>query len=299
MRTRIWFFPAGLLAITLLLLSGCGRSGGEQASADNVREVGAVPIESEIELAVPVSGEGELPPCCAAAAKTAAKSAVVKPEELVVEAPAAEPAIAVAEAEKELPKSTWRASPWLSPAERSEKYDLNWQVTDHDGQSLSLQSLIGRPAAVSFIYTRCPDPTMCPLTALRFADLERRLAEAGLGEQVQLWLISLDPKYDGPRELTIFAKNRNIQFTSARLFRPRIEDMEALKFEFGVTAQPQRDGSISHYTDLFIMDSQARFVRYHTGGGWDNAKVMIDLARLAGESQATAPAKGGEQARGE
>jgi len=283
-------FPRYCLTVTVLTLAAF------LAACDDTST--PVPIAAALDKSPTLTAEGaaDLPPCCAAEGpnQTVARAGAEPTDELAKPQvpPAAltdaKPVQSQVPADGEVNASTFRASDWLDPAQRDEQYDLDWNMTDHEGRAVNLQSLVGRPVAVSFIYTRCPNPKMCPLTATRMADLERRLAEAGLSDKVQLWLISFDPTYDTPGRLKAFAQGRGVKFSSVRLFRPQEKELEQLKFEFGVNAVRQADGSIAHYTDLFLIDRQGRFVRYYAGGGWDNTKVVIDLTRLAGENNSSA-----------
>jgi hypothetical protein len=57
-----------------------------------------------------------------------------------------------------------RASEWLAPDQRT-AFDLDHDVTNQDGRAMKLAELKGKPFAVSFLFTRCPNPKMCPLIA--------------------------------------------------------------------------------------------------------------------------------------
>lgn len=72
-----------------------------------------------------------------------------------------------------------------------------------DGRSVALRDELddGRPVVLSFIYTTCT--TICPLTSMTLAEVQRRL---GTGrDKVHLVSISIDPEQDTPARLRDYA----------------------------------------------------------------------------------------------
>src|SRR5688572_11242469 len=67
----------------------------------------------------------------------------------------------------------------------------DFALTDQTGRTLRLSELRGEPVAVTFIYTRCPIATACPLTTTRFAKLDSLLQAQGLAN---LLTITLQPE---------------------------------------------------------------------------------------------------------
>jgi protein SCO1 len=186
---------------------------------------------------------------------------------------------------------TARSSPWLEPEQREESYNLDFDVLDHTGQALNLRDLLGRPMAVTMIYTRCPDPNMCPLMAVLIGDLEQRLAEAELAGRARLVVVSFDPTNDTPEVLRDYMTSRGIDFSSAVGIVPPEDDVRELVWEFGTAVQSAPGGLLGHSIDLYLIDAHGRFVRYHTGRVWDNELVLDDLRRLIAENE---PATGAQ-----
>ena len=183
-----------------------------------------------------------------------------------------------------------RAGQWLEPADRA-AFDLDFNVTNQDGTSLNMSSLIGMPTVVSFIYTRCPDPKMCPLIVVTTANLQRDLKAAGLSGKVRLLLVSYDPMYDTPERLKAFGQDRGLVFgPHAMMLRPEVERFRELLHEFQLGVDYKPDGSIGHFIEMLVIDAQGRFVRDYQAQVWDNAAVLEDLKRLVAEQAVTTPA---------
>lgn len=76
----------------------------------------------------------------------------------------------------------------LKGAEASPPFNL----TNQDGQAVSLESLQGRVVVLTFLYTFCPD--VCPIITSQLRDTQDLLPEDGSG--VEFVAISVDPERD-------------------------------------------------------------------------------------------------------
>src|SRR6186997_2572884 len=66
---------------------------------------------------------------------------------------------------------------------------------DQDGKKRTLADFAGKAIVLTFIYTRCPMPTFCPLMDRNFVDLQARI-KADPHLNVQLVTVSFDPLTD-------------------------------------------------------------------------------------------------------
>ena len=72
------------------------------------------------------------------------------------------------------------------------------KFVDQDGKKRSFSSFHGSPVVITFIYTRCPLPTFCPLMDRHFAAMQKPLKEDPALNKVHLVTVSFDPKTDTP-----------------------------------------------------------------------------------------------------
>ncbi len=263
-----WVGGACLMAMAMVG-GGCGESEAQTSA----QAVSATEIAAKAKETFAGAG-GALPDCCATEPQKNAK-----PQALPV-------AAAPTEAK---PSSGPRAGEWAAPAERL-AFNLDFTLTDQDGRPVKLADLRGKPMAVTFFFTRCPLPTMCPLIVTTMAKLQEQVAAAGLGDDVRLLLISYDPKHDTPEAMKKYGDDRGLAFTNAAMLCPAPDDLRSLIHEFQIGVQYYSDGSIGHFIELLVLDRDGRFVRDHTGDIWDNAKVAQDLARLVAEPASSAEA---------
>ena len=68
---------------------------------------------------------------------------------------------------------------WLEGDDRIE-LDLDFDLTNQDGQTVNLADLKGKPVALTFFFTSCPNPNMCPLIVLTDDDKVIALPSATL-----------------------------------------------------------------------------------------------------------------------
>lgn len=78
-----------------------------------------------------------------------------------------------------------------------EKIGAPFSLTDAKGKSFSSDKLSGRPHAIFFGFTHCPD--VCPTTLARLTKLRQQLGKGG--ETFDIVLISVDPERDTPQDL--------------------------------------------------------------------------------------------------
>lgn len=72
-----------------------------------------------------------------------------------------------------------------------------FSLTAPDGSTVTDQTLRGKPFAIFFGFTRCPD--VCPTTLSRLAQLRKRMGEDG--DKFQIVFVSVDPGYDSPEDI--------------------------------------------------------------------------------------------------
>ncbi len=70
-------------------------------------------------------------------------------------------------------------------------------LVNQDGKALHLADFKGKAVLLTFIYTRCPFPTFCPLISSELAAIHSDLAQTpAVYQKTHLVSVSLDPSYD-------------------------------------------------------------------------------------------------------
>jgi len=84
----------------------------------------------------------------------------------------------------------------------------DFTLINQDGKRIRLRSYQGDVLLVTFIYTRCPFPTFCPLVSQNFAKIYAQLRkDPAIGsKKIRLLSVSFDPKHDTPAALKRYAE---------------------------------------------------------------------------------------------
>jgi protein SCO1/2 len=144
---------------------------------------------------------------------------------------------------------------------------------DQRGHAMSLRALRGAPFAVSFIYTRCPDPHMCPLVSAKFHALQQRLpGRASLVE------VSLDPAFDQPRVLARYGAAFGADPHRWHLLTGDPRTVLDFAAHFGILEEAQGPVKIVHSERLAIVDADGRIVRFFDDARWSPGDVLAALA---------------------
>jgi protein SCO1/2 len=153
-------------------------------------------------------------------------------------------------------------------------------LTAADGQTFSSTALAGKPYAIFFGFTHCPD--VCPTTLARLVKLRRQL---GQGDQpFQIVFVSVDPERDGPAEVRNYLSLFPDPIIGLTGTQARVDHA---KRQFGIFSQkvPDKSGgyTVDHSAAVLLFDRQGDFVA--TISAEENDRVALDkLKRIAAAS---------------
>jgi len=129
-------------------------------------------------------------------------------------------------------------------------------LTGGDGKPFNSARLNGKPAAIFFGFTNCPD--VCPTTLARLVKLRRKL---GGDDAMSIVFITVDPERDGPAEVGSYAGLFNAPVIG---LTGSATDIERVKKQFGAFSQnveqPGGSYSVDHTASVFLMDKNGQFV---------------------------------------
>lgn len=159
-------------------------------------------------------------------------------------------------------------------------YLPDFALFNHRGQPVYARDLRTAPTVVSFIFTRCGAPTMCPATSARMSELGERLAEAGR-EDVRLVLVSFDPDYDTPGVLRQYADALGMDTEQFELLTGDDEAIKALLRLTGVRTL-REDGTIVHNLVTLLTDDLGRIILRQDGSRWSADAIFQRLTTEQG-----------------
>jgi protein SCO1 len=156
-------------------------------------------------------------------------------------------------------------------------------LVDESNTARPLTSLKGHRVALTFMYTRCPQPDFCPLMDRNFAAIQNEVKKTpGLGD-VRLVSISFDPANDTPAVLKTHARDLKADPAVWHFVTASPEDIKGFAAKFGVTAEPSDESPavLTHNLSTAVIDSDGRLVKIRPGNMWTPADLIADLKAAA------------------
>ena len=131
-------------------------------------------------------------------------------------------------------------------------------LTASDGTPFPSSKLNGKPAAIFFGFTHCPD--VCPTTLARLAKLRRQLGKGD--DALSIVFISVDPERDTPAEIRNYLK---LFDTPVVGLTGTQEQLNQVKKQYGIYSrkveQPGGAGySVDHTATVILLDGNGKFV---------------------------------------
>ena len=132
-----------------------------------------------------------------------------------------------------------------------------FSLVGSDGQPFSSSRLAGKPAAIFFGFTNCPD--VCPTTLARLANLRKQLGRGDEGFSIVF--ITVDPERDRPEDVGRYAGLFNTPIIGLTGSPAQVE---RVKKQFGVYSAkvptPGGGYSVDHTATVFLLDRNGKFV---------------------------------------
>lgn len=129
-------------------------------------------------------------------------------------------------------------------------------LTGSDGRPFSSQRLAGRPHAIFFGFTHCPD--VCPMTLARMVRLRHQLGDENSFEIV---FVTVDPERDGPEEVGKYADLFGSPVIGLTGSPAQIQQVQR---QFGIYAEKSPDGrggySVDHTASVLLFGRDGKFV---------------------------------------
>lgn len=152
-------------------------------------------------------------------------------------------------------------------------------LVDQNGQMLRLdRAFFGKTLLLSFVFTRCPDRTLCPAISGKFGDLNGRLD----GARFALAEITLDPQYDSPVVLSAYGNGFGARAPKWRLLTGTGSTIQRLLDEFSISSMRVSTDNFLHSDRLFIVTPAGRIAYVVETGNWDPSSVLAQAQAVSG-----------------
>ena len=158
-------------------------------------------------------------------------------------------------------------------------------LVNQDGKTIHLKDFRGKALLVTFIYTRCPMPTACPLITSHFAKVNRDLArDKKAYDESHLISVSLDPAYDKPPVLRqyglAYLDDDPSAFSHWEFADTTSGDLKKLAEAFGLQYS-EENNQITHTMATTLIDSDSKVAQTWAGSDWNPDDVASAVKAMA------------------
>lgn len=160
----------------------------------------------------------------------------------------------------------------------------NQTFVNQDGKSVSLSDFRGDAVVLTFTYSSCPMPTMCPLMDQNFAKIQAKLKEQNNILKAHLLSISFDPQVDTPAVMKKQAQSLGADPRLWSFVTGDRDEIDKWASGFGVSiSRAMNDPTdITHNLRTAILDRQGNLVQVYTGNEWTPEQVLADVRVMVG-----------------
>lgn len=171
--------------------------------------------------------------------------------------------------------SFWQPAGNSSPAQAA---DIGgpFTLTAPDGSTVTDKTLAGKPFAIFFGFTRCPD--VCPTSLSRMARLRKELGSDGMAFNIVF--VSVDPEHDKPGNLGSFVELFGTPIIGLTGTEPQLAQIkQGYKVFSAKVPQPGGDYTIDHTAAIYLMSATGEFAGT-IGYQESDAEALEKLKRL-------------------
>ena len=154
---------------------------------------------------------------------------------------------------------------------------------DQDGKKKTFRAFRGSRVVLTFIYTKCPIPTFCPMMDRHFVTLQEHFQDDPALKDVHLVTISFDPAVDTPPVLKQHARELKADFKRWTFLTGDRDDIDkfATRFGMSVARAPNDARDITHNLRTAVISAEGKLLKMYTGNEWTPRDILEDLKPVA------------------
>ena len=157
-----------------------------------------------------------------------------------------------------------------------------YHLTNQLGEAFSTAQFKGQALAITFLFTRCPYPSYCPLMANNFTDAQKTLlATPNAPTNWHLLTVSFDPEFDTPQILKRYAENHDADPAHSTYATGGLMEITALGEQFGLAFWKEQAGIINHNLRTIVIDASGRVQKIFIGNEWKPEELVTELVKAA------------------
>ncbi len=145
-----------------------------------------------------------------------------------------------------------------------------YTLVDQRGRPLRLDRIAGKVTILSFVFSRCPDQTICPAISGKFLYLQHHLDP----RYFHLVEITLDPTYDSPAVLAAYGRQFDADPRRWSLVTGEPSQVKDVIDAFGVSSILDGSANYIHDVRLVMIDGHGIVRNVDQVAGWNPDDVV-------------------------
>jgi protein SCO1/2 len=152
---------------------------------------------------------------------------------------------------------------------------------DQNGRRRRFADFKGSTVVMTFIYTKCPLPTFCPLMDRHFVTIQKTLKSDSALAKVHLVTVSFDPLTDTPAVLKAHAKTLDADLSRWTFLTGDRDEIDRFGARFGVSVSraPNDARDITHNLRTAIIGADGKLDKVYTGNEWTPSQMLEELRK--------------------
>ena len=152
----------------------------------------------------------------------------------------------------------------------------DFTLTDQTGQPIRLSTLQGKVVALTFGYSRCPNPNYCYRLSNNLAHVSERL-HTRAGKDLVFLTIAIDPEHDQGKVLAQYAAAFKADPASWHFLTGPLLEIKQIAASFGMNFW-SNDGFLTHSLHTVILDRHGNIAANLEGNHFTDQQ-LTDLVR--------------------
>ncbi|MGZ8847421.1 MAG: SCO family protein [Pyrinomonadaceae bacterium] len=163
-------------------------------------------------------------------------------------------------------------------------------LVNQDGKRIHLSQYKGKALALTFVYTRCPQPDQCTLMSNNFAAIDRELVKTpDVYDRVHLLTISFDPDYDTPKVMRSYGAGHTGRYSDEsfqhwEFLTGSKDEVKGIAQFFGLryyVDTESGDEQVIHSLRTAVIGPDGKLFKLYRGNEWKPEEIVADLKTLA------------------
>jgi protein SCO1/2 len=136
------------------------------------------------------------------------------------------------------------------------KLGAEFSLTRHDGNPITNEDLLGKPHAIFFGYTNCPD--VCPSTLFEMSTWLDQLKDDG--DRIGAYFMTVDPARDTAAHLSDYLSSFDARIIGITGERTALEDaLRSYKVYFKRFETDDDDYTMDHTASIYLLNAKGEF----------------------------------------